>query len=63
MRVGSVSDLRRLASLTAQHERSRYNVPENGAAARATPQAARAGIAVAPECHAECGELDARGSG
>lgn len=60
MRVGSVSDLRRLASLTAQHERSRYNVPENGAAARATPHAR---IAVAPECHAECGELDARGSG
>jgi hypothetical protein len=61
MRVGSVSDLRRLASLTAQHERSRYNVPENGAArgARRTPTR----IAVAPECHAECGELDARGSG
>jgi hypothetical protein len=32
MRVGSVSHLRRLASLTAQHD-SRYNVPENGAAA------------------------------
>lgn len=38
MRVGSVSHLRRLASLTAQHEFSAYNVPENGAAPPGGPR-------------------------